>query len=254
MVSAMKRPLGILIAFFVFSAVAFAEDASMGWTPAKIGYVTFKLDVKSIPNRQAVYGLDFGFPATSSEKVGGLQIGLFMTESSGTLSGLQVAGFGNVANRMIGIQCGAFNLAEKAGGFQIGVGNTGKGMYGVQIGLGGNIAESLVGLQLSALTNNFDYDRLDRGVFHSGIVGFQIAPVTNITTTIKGGQVGAFNFSRDTSGFQIGITNRSSGTMKGVQIGLVNWCGNLKGLQVGLISHVKGRSFLKTLPLINLGF
>ncbi len=224
----MKKFILIILAVYVFPGMTYAKSKNPsppGWTPIKIGYPTFKRDIKSFPNRQSVYGLDLGLPITITQKMAGFQVSLLVNESE-KMSGIQLAGLGNKATSA----------------------------YGLQIGAGGNVVDRLVGIQLSAIANNFDYNTLDTGTFHSDIIGFQIAPLTNITTTIKGIQVGAFNFSQDTSGFQIGITNRSSGVMKGIQIGLLNYCGQLKGIQIGLINRIKNRSFLKTTPIFNCSF
>lgn len=227
----------LTLSILIFSGLGAAANDT-GWTLIRVCYPVSMHDLQSIPRRVIVYGLDLGLPATFAKRVVGLQVGL-LADTTDYFVGLQVGG-AIQANRLIGIQVGGAISGTK--------------VSGIQLGAVANIFNRLEGLQLSLLANNFDYNRIDQGNFYSEIVGFQIAPVTNITTTIKGAQIGAFNFSRDTSGFQIGITSRSSGTMKGVQIGLVNWCGTLKGLQVGLINHVRNRALLKTTPLINLGF
>jgi len=138
---------------------------------------------------------------------------------------------------------------------------------GINISTFGSITRrgDVNGLTIAAINQYFRY-----------IKGAMICPGWNTTESIKGLQLGGFNYadklrgfqlsvagnscyngkgvqlslfdnsSKDFSGLQLAVVNVSAKT-KGVQIGLVNYSKEFKGVQIGLV-NINGKRFL---PLIN---
>ena len=77
----------------------------------------------------------------------GVQIAGFVNATHERIAGLQLAGFGNIAKDITGMQIGLINAADELHGLQLGLWNRSRGHAVGQIGLV-NTAEDLHGLQL----------------------------------------------------------------------------------------------------------
>ncbi|MDV3310049.1 MAG: hypothetical protein LOY03_14660 [Cyclobacteriaceae bacterium] len=143
------------------------------------------------------------------------------------LSGIQIAGLGNVVlNNVFGGQvAGAVNLSKGA-------------LQGVQVGgLGNLVYKYTFGVQLASLWN-MSYQSMD---------GIQISSAMNYTKgSLIGTQVSIYNRAGsiegknsyendDPTGLQIGLVNWS-GRMNGFQVGLINFSSSMQGTQIGLVN------------------
>jgi hypothetical protein len=144
-----------------------------------------------------VGGLDVGLGVNSSDNFTGIQIAGIMNNSAPDryprdngvtfVKGIQIAGLGNTADNLYGIQLG---------GFGNGVTHV---AVGIQVGLVGNVVTSIKGIQIAGIYN-FNYPK---------------------NSSVSGIQIGAFNYAENVTGLQIGLLNECI-NLKGLQIGLIN--------------------------------
>ncbi len=115
-------------------------------------------------------------------------------------------------------------------------------MKGVQASLLINDARTVVGMQVSGLSN----------LSLSALRGVQITPLTNLSRGIREGvqigglnvvsgdmrgvQTGIYNYADTLCGMQIGIVNVNDRNPKGFQLGLVNLSNDSTGIRLGLVN------------------
>lgn len=150
----------------------------------------------------------------------GAEFGGLLNQSSGDVSGFQMAGLGNYSKRVTGAQyAGLFNISNDFQGAQF------AGLFNIN---GGGAGQS-TGLQMAGIINKSSY--AIKGAQLAGIAniitdsvnGFQMAGIINSAENVKGVQAsGVINKANTVSGVQIGLINIADEVTTGVQIGLVN--------------------------------
>ncbi len=134
------------------------------------------------------------------DSVGGVQVNLLSSVTTGRMSGLQLSVMDNVSRQMGGMQLSAL--------------------------LNANFS-AMRGLQLAGVSN------LSGGVAR----GAQLSPLTNLSTGIMGGaQLAAYNYADTLRGAQVGIFNVAVANDGGTQVGLVNISREPDGHRVGLVN------------------
>ena len=158
-----------------------------------------------LPNndRFDVYGLRLGVWVGEVYKtdVSGGGIGLLVMNSD-KVRGIQLAGLGNTAKDMRGVQLGAFNGASNVYGVQVGFMNdytciafsSFMDVYGVQVGVL-NSARNVRGVQVGLVNDVTGYWAKKDG---TDVRGLQIG-IFNIATHLKGVQIGLLNWHGDDS-------------------------------------------------------
>ena len=76
--------------------------------------------------------------------------------------------------------------------------------------------------------------------------------INNVTDTMTGLEISAFNFAGTCAGVQLGALNVASHTF-GLQIGALNFTGDLHGVQLGVLNFSSSGGAI-VFPILNLGF
>ena len=76
--------------------------------------------------------------------------------------------------------------------------------------------------------------------------------INNVTDTMTGLEISAFNFAGTCAGVQLGALNVASHTF-GLQIGALNFTGDLHGVQLGVLNFSSSGGAI-VFPIFNLGF
>ncbi len=192
-----------------------------------------------------------------------------LTGAGTELSGVQVAGFANLADKINGIQIASLiNLSaelrgiqislignsfeDSMGGFQLALVNTGHGkVKGAQVGAANLVKGAVVGAQVSWLGNVAVQEMTGVQLSGIGIIGEnyskEVTGVQIALPALLGGNGAARLHGVQISAtlLPIGLTDKPhdwfwsnvAAEATGVQIGLFgNYAGSMKGLQVGLVN------------------
>ena len=118
-----------------------------------------------------------------------------------------------------------FNIPQVTG-IEAGLGANLKDVKGLQVNLLYGMAESMSGIQISAVSRS------------NNITGLQIGFRNISYQTLHGVQVGVFNRTVQAKGLQLGLINISD-IMTGLQLGIINKGCSLSGLQIGLFNIIE---------------
>lgn len=193
----------------------------------------------------------------------GWQVGL--GNAAEDLIGVQT-GLANLADRgRFVVQVGVFNWSgSRFNGLQVGPVNWSVGATkGIQAGVLNVINRTMPVPR--RLTRKIYRAEVDTDPFQ----GVQLSVMSNIANRVKGAQIAGFiNSARGISGVQAaGFTNHVSGTLRGLQVGFFNYarrvigvqvgvfnaCRRLTGVQIGLLNIASGNK-LPAMALMNMGF
>jgi len=187
-----------LVLLFPLSWITLGDEDKRFVTPVSLE-LTGSLRLPN-SNRFDVYGLRLGVWVGEDYKtdVSGVGIGLLVMNSD-EVRGIQLAGLGNTAGDMWGIQLGAFNSANNVYGVQIGfmsdctiAFSSTMDVYGVQVGVL-NSARNVRGVQVGVVNDVTGYWAKENG---TGVRGLQIG-ILNTATNLKGVQIGVLNWHGD---------------------------------------------------------
>lgn len=138
--------------------------------------------------------------ASLTDSLHGVQLSAVMNAAARRMAGVQLAGLSNLLNNGHGVQvAGLTNIA--LGPFR--------------------------GTQLSAVSNIADDISL----------GMQLSPFTNVAAhSMRGLQVGGYNYADTLSGTQIGVVNVAHSHPHGVQVGIINYTSDTVAHKIGLVN------------------
>jgi hypothetical protein len=185
-----------------------------------------------------------GFWSGYTEEVNGVQLSGFVNTAGGNVKGIQLAGFTNInSSTVLGIQLAGFlnsssgeANALQASGFVNFVGGKGKGLF--MAGFANFLAQESEAALFSGLANLTTGTA--KGFFMAGFVNLafgnveaaQISGFANIAGSLKGAQIGVFNWAEELDGFQIGLVSY----VKSVGLRQEIWYDDLRFAHIGLRS------------------
>lgn len=169
---------------------------------------------------------------SSVDSLKGIQAGLLSSVTWRKMSGLSIGGFHTLnVGKASGVQ------AAVNGNFSIG------GMKGLQASFVTNTAHRLSGVQLAGFTNIMTapgHAIQIAGVTNVAMgldLGMQFSPISNIcSSSMRGVQVGAYNYADTLSGSQFGLLNIALHHPRGWQFGIVNYSRDTVAHKVGLVN------------------
>jgi hypothetical protein len=134
-------------------------------------------------------GIQVGMAGSFADEVTGFQGSIGMTRMTRG-RGLQIGGFANAAESILGVQlAGLMNVVDggdTSGPQFAGIANVADDVYGAQISSIVNIADDVHGAQITSIVN----------VARDG-EGVQIAALVNVANDMKGLQLGLLNFNKN---------------------------------------------------------
>lgn len=161
----MKKCLHIRLIFVVFVFLLFPGNI-LAESPAKFLQLSLFPPVQIQKQETSIHGLRIDLIYGYNQDFKGLDIGL-VNRLNGDMKGLEIGVANFVRGNATGVQAGFYNQAQDFKGFQLGALNTSQKTKGFQLGIM-NSATSMEGLQLGLLYNSTD--------------------------TLRGIQIGLFNF------------------------------------------------------------
>jgi len=187
----------------------------------------------------------------SLRKLRGAQVSGLMNFISKEIYGTQIAGVGNIAEKLHGLQIGTINKAWSGG--QIGLLNYNKSSiipvcpilnFGILSET--NLAKKLYATESWKWTPfdlNIGVDDSILGGRETQIRGLSLTPCTGDDKDIFGiGICGIYSECEKLYGMQMGIIN-GAGITRGLQTGIVNGALKVSGLQIGILNNSKKISY-----------
>ncbi len=229
------------LAFQGFAAEA--ETGSTEWPagapdPKSYGYTALMVGIAtpfSLPwdFNWDVFGLGANLGYTDVNYMYGLEFALGANTARNTMVGMQAACLFNYANRnAYGAQVALANVCNRETlGLTVDAVGINRQFYGVQVDLLGAMTErNFYGLAVSGLAS----------VVNEDMWGWQLSLVSN--------------FARRTHGFQSAIGFNMTSELRGAQLGLVNWASTCSaGFQVGLVNIIADNQ-IPFIPIVNAYF
>lgn len=222
------------------------------WTPVQIeiGPESWSLCKETTD----VFGLRLAVVG-KNRNVYGFDLCLDSAVADGDCGGLQVAAFGNVTNRVTGLQLGvvhakagtqcrglqasiAWSETRSLCGGQMAVFNEVEAGAGFQLGLYNQVEAEFSGVSVSAVSiAQSAAPAAQVSLFFNRTkapsAGLQFA-VVDFAGDYCGAQAGAYNDAENTSGAQAGVYNEADNA-SGLQFGIVSVAHSIRGLQVDLL-------------------
>lgn len=226
--AAILKPFAVLLAVMPPSALRLnAQDT----IPAHLNVNIAVGDTHRSADSLRLNSVNVGLVSTT-DSLHGLQLGLLTGVSFRHTDGVNVGGLFALSGRnMSGFQLsGTVNaVAGNADGVMLTpIMNLSRGFRGLQLGGFGNAVNSASrGIQLSLVTN------IARGFNY----GMQLSAIANISSqSMRGMQIGGYNYADTLTGLQIGPLNVALNHTKGWQIGLVNYSRTSSAHKIGLVN------------------
>jgi hypothetical protein len=236
---------------FVFAVAAFAAAFTVkaAWSPLGIGIgVLEDKTLAEIPSKhRSIYGLRLGFHTAANSEMYGLAFSI--VGNGGTPDSQDWARDGDVAGLQLAL---LYNYASTSsfGVWQVSsfLNDMGGDAFAVQLsGLRNFASGEFTGVQIAGIAN-IAYNGM-KGVQIAGIYneafdmsGLQIVGIYNcVNGTLRGVQIGAFNFAENAYGVQVGVVNYAERAY-GVQVGVVNYAERANGVQIGAVNML-GQEF-----------
>ncbi len=250
---------GIVLLAMMIPKLASADEppASGPWTPVglalwdPVGFIGSNEDIVGISvnilygSSHSMSGIEAGL-VNHTEKLVGIQLGFVANSDKDVPFGLQAGGIFNDVDNGHGLQLAGFgNVAEKS-------------YVGLQLTTLANLVSGPADALQTALINNVEGD------FHGLQIGFmnwdgstipvpvgpercdgstctqQMTSTTFPDSRVIGAQLGFMNVSEHFAGLSVGATNIVASDAGGAMIGLVNVAHDVTGIQIGLINVAHG--------------